>query len=261
MALLRAMTFNVRYGTADDGPNRWELRHSFVASILERYRPQLVGLQEALDFQVDELSVVGYVAVGVGRDDGYAGGEHCAILYDPKRLRLLRTDTFWLSDTPHLAGTQHPDTRHARICTWAAFLDREAGGGFAHFNTHLDHESQQAREAGLDEILRRIPVGPVLVTGDFNAGEENPVQDRWRVAGLRDAYRMAHPEGTEPVTFSGWDDDPTGEKIDYILCRPEARVVSCEIVRDRFEGRWPSDHMPIVADIDLAPLSPSGESG
>lgn len=245
------MTFNVRYGTADDGPNRWESRRGFARAILERHRPDLVGLQEALDFQIDELAAVGYVPVGGGRDDGEAAGEHCAILYDPVRLRLLRADTFWLSATPMLIGTMHPQTRHARICTWASFFDRQSGEGFMHFNLHLDHESQEARESGLDEVLRRLPDAPVVVTGDFNAGESNPVHDLWRAAGLRDTYRVVHPEGPEPVSFNGWADAPTGEKIDYILVDAAAQVEEAAILDDRFEDRWPSDHMPVVAAIDF----------
>ena len=251
MALLRAMTFNVRHGTAADGPDRWELRRDRARSVLAKHRPDLVGLQEALDFQVDELSAVGYVSVGVGRDDGVAAGEHCAILYDPARLRLLRADTFWLSPTPSAVGTMHPETRHARICTWAAFIDRRTGDAFVHFNTHLDHESQAARESGLDEILSRLPDAPALVTGDFNAGESNPVHDRWRAAGLRDAYRAVHPEGPEPASFNGWEDEPGGERIDYVLVGGAARIVEAAIVRERPEGRWPSDHMPVTATVEF----------
>ena len=202
--------------------------------------------------------------MGGGRDDGEAIGEHCAILYDPDRLRLLRADTFWLSGTPALVGSMHPETRHARICTWAAFYDRAGGKAFHHFNTHLDHESHPAREAGLDEILDRLPGPSVIVTGDLNAGESDSVHDRWRRAGLRDTYRVVLPEGPEPVSFNAWADAPIGEKIDYVLVGSGFRVEGAAILRDRFDGRWPSDHMPVTATIEFRaslPERPSAPSG
>ncbi len=248
------MSFNVRYGLADDGPNRWEFRAPLAQSILENHRPELVGLQEAMSFQLEALLAVGgYVAVGAGRDDGRSAGEHSAILYDPSRLRLLRSDTFWLSDTPEIIASRTWDHRVTRICTWAHFRDLRAGGEFYHFNAHLDHESSFAREKGIELILNRIadrnPVDSVVLSGDFNCGEADPVVDRVRAVGLRDTYRVAHPDAVDAVTFNGWDPEPTGDKIDYIFVAEGTEVLEAEILRDRVEGRWPSDHFPITATI------------
>lgn len=247
------MSFNVRYGLADDGPNRWEVRAPRTLSILQRHRPELVGLQEAMDFQLDALlSVGGYVAVGAGREDGRSGGEHAAILYDPSRLRLLRSDTFWLSDTPEVIGSKTWDHRVTRVCTWTHFRDLANGREFYHFNAHLDHESAGAREKGIELILRRIatrsPQDPVVLTGDFNCGEGDPVIDQVRAAGLRDTFRVMHSEA-EGVTFNGWDPEPTGDKIDYIFVEPRTAVMSAEVHRELVDGGLPSDHFPISATI------------
>lgn len=253
---LHVMTFNVRYGTADDGPNRWEVRRPRTLSMIERRHPELLGLQEALDFQVDEIAKAGgYVAVGVGRDDGKAAGEFSAILYDPKRLRLLRSDTFWLSPTPAVPASKGWGNNVVRVCTWAYFRDLRTGGGFYHFNTHLDHESQPSREKGIALILGRIaaraPTAPVIVTGDFNTGEDNPVQTQMRTAGFRDTFRVLHPDAKDIVTFNGWKPNPTGDKIDYLFVEGATKVDSAEIVRDRADGLWISDHMPVVATVVL----------
>ena len=77
------MTFNIRYGTANDGENRWTNRRDMLFALLRTENPDLIGLQEALRFQIDEIlaAVPGYAVVGVGRDDGKAAGEMSAILF------------------------------------------------------------------------------------------------------------------------------------------------------------------------------------
>ena len=255
-APLSVMSYNVRYGTADDGLDRWEVRRPRTLALLKTHRPDLLGVQEALDFQVDEIAEAsGLVPVGVGRDDGRAEGEFSAILYDPKRLRLLRSDTFWLSPTPATIASVGWGNRITRICTWAYFRDLKTGRDFYHFNTHLDHESQPAREGGIALILARIaaraPVDPVVFTGDCNAGESNPIQAQIKAAGLRDTFRVAHPDATETVSFNGWKPEPKGDKIDYAFVSEGVKVSEAAIVRDRIDGRWPSDHMPVTATIEM----------
>lgn len=255
-APLHVMTFNVRYGTANDGLDRWEVRRPRALSMLKDRHPELLGLQEALDFQVAQIAEAGgYVPVGVGRDDGKLAGEQSAILYDPKRLRLLRSDTFWLSPTPSAVASKGWGNDITRVCTWAYFQDRTSGRTFYHFNTHLDHMSQPAREKGIALILQRIrervPVDPVIVTGDFNTGEANPVQTQMREAGFRDTFRERHPDEKDVVTFNGWNEAPTGDKIDYVFVQGATKTLDAEIVRDRVDGRWVSDHMPVTATIEL----------
>ena len=255
-APLHVMSFNVRYGTAPDGPNRWEVRRPRALGMLKKRRPELLGLQEALSFQVEEIAKAGgYLPVGVGRDDGRAAGEFSAILYDPKRLRLLRSDTFWLSPNPSAVASKGWGNDITRICTWAYFRDLATGRGFYHFNTHLDHVSQPSREQGVALILRHIaeraPVDPVLVTGDFNTGEANPVQAQMREAGFRDAFRVLHPETQDAVSFNGWKAEPTGDKIDYVFVEGATKTLEAEIVRDKVKGMWVSDHMPVTATVEF----------
>lgn len=255
-APLHVMSFNVRYGTAPDGVDRWEVRRSRTLSVLKMHRPELLGLQEALDFQIDGIAKAGgYLPVGVGRDDGKTKGEFSAILYDPRRLRLLRSDTFWLSPVPESVASKGWGNDITRICTWAYFRDLKTGREFYHFNTHLDHVSQPSRERGIALILSRIavrdPIDPVIVTGDFNTGEANPVQAQMRAAGFRDTFREVRPNATEVVSFNGWKPEPTGDKIDYVFVEGATKTLDAAILRDKVDGRWPSDHMPVTATVEL----------
>ena len=252
---LSVMSFNVRYGTADDGSDRWEFRRHRALGLLAARRPDLLGVQEALAFQVEELKGLGYGALGAGRDDGASAGEHAAILYDPARLQPLASGTFWLSPTPEDVGSTGWGATLPRICTWATFRDLVTGRAFDHYNTHLDHVSQPARDAGVALILGRLAAReearPAIVTGDFNAGEDNLVHERMRAAGFRDAFRVMHPDAPGAVTFNGWEPDPKGDKIDYVFVQGATRVLEAEIVRDRFDGRWASDHMPVTATVEF----------
>ena len=177
---LTVMSFNIRYGTANDGDNHWTLRRELLVDVIREADADLVGLQEALDAQVAVLlqALPQYGLVGVGRDDGRARGEHAAILYRRDRFRVSDAATFWFSDTPEVVASRSWGNRITRICTWARFVDRD-GQAFWLYNVHLDHESQPSRErstALLAERIagRRVPTEPAIVTGDFNVGETNP---------------------------------------------------------------------------------------
>lgn len=260
LALAPSMTitsFNVRYGTANDGENRWELRRPRTFEVMRRYPADLWALQEALGFQVDELAqAVGkFGVVGVGRDDGKRAGEFSAILFSPQRFRLRESGTFWLSDTPETVASASWGNRVVRICTWAHFEDRRAGQSFYVFNTHLDHESQPAREKGVALILQRIRdrkhADPVLVTGDFNAGEENPAIAAVKKAGFRDTFRLLEPSAKEVGTFHGFGDKLGREKIDFVFADEGWEVRAARHISDRIDGRWPSDHLPVTATLAL----------
>jgi len=262
VADLRVMSFNIRYGSADDGTNSWPLRHGLVMDVVEEFEPDVLGLQEALRFQLDEIEAeyphLG--EVGVGRDDGETRGEYSAILYDRERLRLVEQGTFWLSDTPERIASTSWGNSITRICTWARFEDREAGGGFHVFNTHWDHRSQPSRERSALLILERIREvvagGPVLVLGDFNAGEGNPAFRTLVTDGelkLADSFRRLHPAQVQAGTFNGFEGTSDGEKIDALLFSPHWQVLEAEIVRDNRDGRYPSDHFPVSAVVAVDP--------
>lgn len=261
---LRVMSFNLRYGTADDGEDSWRYRRDLVVQVIEDAGPDIIGTQEALRFQLDELeeALPGYGEVGVGREDGVAAGEYSAILYRTSRLRVDEHGTFWFSETPEVPGSIAWGARFPRICTWSRFVDRSSGRGFYVFNVHLDHESQESRERSVELLLARIEARersePVIVTGDFNAGEDNPAMRRLLDAGahggpsFRDSFRVAHPDATDVGTFHGFEGGTGGPKIDAVLVSDAWEVVSASIIRASRDGRYPSDHFPVMAEVRLA---------
>ena len=262
---LLVMSFNIRYGTAKDGENEWTARRDMLFDVLKQVDADLVGLQEALDFQIDEIiaAMPGYAVVGVGRDDGARKGEYSAILFRKDRLHVAESGTFWFSDTPSVVASKTWGNTITRICTWARFIDRD-GRGFYHYNLHLDHQSQPSRERSTVLLRARIDTRPtpepVVVTGDFNVGESNPALATLTAgagttpAPLADTYRIVHPDARDVGTFSGFKFGSHGtDKIDYVLVQPGAEVLAADILRDSRDNRYPSDHFPVIARVRLQP--------
>jgi endonuclease/exonuclease/phosphatase family metal-dependent hydrolase len=262
---LMVMTFNIRYGTAADGENRWSERRQHLFDVIRREDADLLGLQEALDFQIDEILAAApmYAVVGVGRDDGAEAGEYSAILFRKDRLHVAEAGTFWFSDTPSVPGSKSWGNNITRICTWARLIDRD-GRGLWHFNLHLDHQSQPSRERSTVLLRQRIdarsvPTEPVVVTGDFNVAETNPaiLTMTGPAAGAPafvDTFRMLHPDEREAGTATAFKFGNTrGDKIDYVLVQPGTEVLRADILRDSRDSRYPSDHFPVVARVRLVP--------
>jgi endonuclease/exonuclease/phosphatase family metal-dependent hydrolase len=256
------MSFNIRYGTADDGEDSWAYRRDLVVEVIREQAPDVLGIQEALRFQLDEIAdaLPEYAQIGVGRDDGGTAGEYAAILFRSARFEVAEQGTFWFSDTPAEPGSMGWGARLPRICTWVRLLDRASGRGLYVYNVHWDHESQSSRERSaellVDRIRQRSSPAPVVVMGDFNAGEDNPAMllltgraGSGSYRGIRDSFRVVHPDATEVGTFHGFDGLTSGAKIDGILVSDGWEVESAAIIRTSRGGRYPSDHFPVVSTL------------
>ena len=251
------MSFNVRFDFAKDGANAWAFRRGIVNKLLVKHRPDVVGVQEALRHQLDDMTASGrYVALGEGREGG-TKGEYSPILYRPDRLKPLQTGTFWLSPTPSVAGSTGFGNRVPRIATWARFQDLRTGKRFYIYNTHLDHESESAQEQGAAQIAAHMAGRargdePAFLTGDLNVEEGTPVVRRLG-AEMVDTFRQLRPRTRRAGTFNEWGRDRTGKKIDYIFASANQGIelVKTSIVRKTYRGKFPSDHFPIKLRVRL----------
>lgn len=252
---LRALSFNIRYGTANDGEDHWLNRRENVVETIRSKEPDVIGLQEAIGFQVDFLSehLPGYEVIGVGRDGG-SGGEYSCLMIDRSRFETLRTGTFWLSEAPDLVASVGWDAALPRICTWAVLRERAGERDFLLMNSHFDHRGVEARErsgALIHSVLKDYPGLPVIVMGDFNAGEASAALKALKGDVLRDSFRVLHPGESVVGTFNGFRGQGDGQKIDYILCSKEWTVLTAFIDRREFDGHTPSDHYPVFAVLQL----------
>ncbi|MBO7746994.1 endonuclease/exonuclease/phosphatase family protein [Paenibacillus sp. MWE-103] len=261
---MTVMTYNLRTSTSKDGDNDWVYRSGQATRMIRDHEPVIVGTQEMRAHMLAELQLDEFAWVGEGRRGG-SEDEHCAIFYKKAVVAMLEHGTFWLSERPETPSMGW-DTSLPRVCTWAHMRYLVDDTEFVVFNTHLDHKGALAKEMGIKLIWSRIQEMrerkhlPIILMGDFNStpGEivvrimrgEAPVMDGF--VDMRDTYAVIDgPVGTSAnPNFSG---NTEGETIDYIFVTPDITVLSAEIDRRRIDGKFPSDHYPVVARLRLSP--------
>jgi endonuclease/exonuclease/phosphatase family metal-dependent hydrolase len=249
------MSFNLRYASYS-GANAWPERRPIMVDCLREANPDLIGTQEGVYGQLKDLAadLPEYEWIGLGREGG-SRGEFMAIFYRRDRFEPLEFDHFWLSDTPAVIGSSSWGNQVRRMTTWVRFRDRQANREFYFFNTHLDHQVQVSREKSAELILQRInalnTTLPILLVGDFNAtAGVNPVHDILvRDGGFADLWTTA-PERRGPLvkTFHNYRGPQEGDdRIDWILARGPILADASEIQTCSRDGRYPSDHFPVIS--------------
>ena len=265
------MSFNIRRGTRQDGRNHWIFRRFLVREVLQRHRPDVLGLQEALDFQIAEIRTIlpGYDMVGEGNLGG-SRGLHTAIFYDATRFALVETGTFWFSATPGVPRSRSWGIIIPRTCTWARLIEKSTHRAFYFYNVHMDHLSQRARKKSVISLTRRIQnrryLDPFVLTGDFNAEEYNSTirflegrtrlknEDGRRIlnpAPLFDVFRNGDPDQPRAATYHGYRQFLFRFKYDYIFVPQATQVKETKVIRLQRRRCFPSDHFPLFSRITL----------
>ena len=268
--MFRIISYNIRYNNPADGSNAWPHRQAGVTALLRHHQPDLFGLQEVLHAQLTALAAAlpDYGWLGVGRDDGMQAGEYAPIFYRRDRFTLQESGHFWLSATPEQVGTFGWDAACVRIATWAILLDETTQQTLFHLNTHFDHRgmtAQLASAALLQRVLAQQANAQIaIVTGDFNCTPESatyralttPAQ--MGLSALQDAMTLSTtPHEGPTATFTTDFADPLQEKIDYIFLYSnpatavQPLVTRHAILTDQANGHYPSDHLPVLAEITL----------
>jgi len=253
----QAATYNLRLNLVEDGPNAWPRRAAAVKALIQYHEFDLLGTQEGLPEQIDELAAMpGWAYVGVGRDDGLRRGEHAAIFFRTARFALLRQGHYWLSDTPDKPSIGWDGKCCKRIASWAQLKDQRTGKTFYVFNAHFDHEGVQARRESALLMLHKIREiagsEPVLCMGDFNTTPDTePI--RSFASALRDSRVASETPPYGPVgTFNGFQiAAPLQDRIDYVFVSPRWRVLRYGVLSDSHLGRFPSDHHPVAVRLQL----------
>lgn len=276
---VKVLTFNIRCSSAADGPNRWEPRREWVADLIRRGDYDFIGIQEATPGQrnyLDHVLQPEYKAIGAPREPN---GEGTPLYYRAKRWQLdpTQTGTFWLSETPDKPASKSWNTACTRIATWGRFVEQISGRPLYFYNTHFDHRSELARQNGAALILQKIAAQtgtvPTILTGDLNCNEQSvalkTLTGKSGESAVRfyDTFRVLSPDAANVGTYHAFTGVPTGEgKIDYVLVKPEAKVLAAAILREHHPDfksqelrtepiqknqgeRYPSDHFPVMAEV------------
>ena len=254
---MSVMTYNIRYGLADDGENSWEFRKGFLASQINFYNPDFIGTQEGLPFQIKFIDSLLNKHNFIGKNrDGDGKGEYSAIFYNKEKFELLKQHTFWLSTTPN-KPSKGWDGAYPRICTYGLFKDNKTDQKFWIINTHLDHIGVKAREQSALLILKKIreinvDKYPLVFMGDLNAEpESNPI--KLLKTDLFDSKEISieKPFGSTG-TFNAFQfDKPVTKRIDYIFISKNntIKVKKYAVLSDCKNLKYPSDHLPVYVEL------------
>lgn len=259
--MIKLMSFNIRYGLAEDGENHWERRKSLVVDRIKVFDPDLLGLQECRDDSQAEFikaSLQDYEFLGVPRGgDSVTSLEMAPILVKRSAFPIRQWETFWLSETPHILGSKSWGSVFPRTVTWADLIHTATGRSLIFVNTHFDYEPSAIQESArfLKEwIDEAIGHHPLLVTGDFNADKRSPAYQQLTSgdASLVDVLRSGNDPHEDEGTFHGFGIETPPLPIDWMLASRQFVALHAGIDRHRQGNLFPSDHDPITAALDWA---------
>ena len=278
-AQIRWGTFNIRLQNSGDEKAGvgWSVRRDRVADYIKKNHIEVVGMQEVLHPQLEDLlnRLPEYDYVGVGRTDGATKGEYSPIFFLKDKFEVLEKGNFWLSETPEVPGSKGWDAALERIASYAKLKDKASGKIFMAVNTHFDHVGVTARRESAKLIMRKIQqiVGdrPAVVTGDFNVSENDEAYKTMvgelttdsekqmkgkasnrQMVRFYDAYHMTPNHTGTTYTYHDFCHIPPlkCEKIDFIFITPTIRVTHSHIEVPN-PAYIISDHNPHWADLEF----------
>lgn len=253
---IHVMSYNIRYNNVNDKENAWPNRKDNVKALLEFHDVEILGVQEALNGQINELLINSNFEVeGVGRDDGDKKGEYSAIFYDKSRFVKRDGGTFWLSTTPNVPSKGW-DAALNRICTWLKLYDKLTRKEFMVFNTHYDHVGVNARiQSALlikSKIIEMAANLPVILTGDLNVTPETEAISTIK-SFLIDSRAVSKEPAYGPIgTFNGFKfDSEIKDRIDYVFVNDKFIVEKYANLSDSKDKRYYSDHLPVFVKLNF----------
>jgi len=255
--VLRVASYNLRMDTPADSLNAWSYRKDKVNALIRYHGWDIFGTQEGFLHQLQDISrMTEYTYIGVGRDDGKTAGEHSAIFYKTDRFELLDKGDFWLSETPDVPGKGWDATCCNRICSWGKFKEKQSGKIFYFFSVHFDHQGVVARKESGKLMVSKIKeiAGDhhFIFVGDLNSTPETE-QVKLLSSNFKDAKSVTKlpPYGPDG-TFNNRFTNPIGAgRIDYVFVSEGFDVLKYAGLTDNDGLYYPSDHIPVMADIVL----------
>lgn len=259
---LKVVSFNIRNSMANDGGNSWQYRQDLVAEYFKQTKPDVFGMQEVLQNQLDYLSaqIIGYDHVGVAREDGKRQGEYAPIFYNKQRFDLKKSSTIWLSPTPEVVGSIGWDAALTRVATYALLYDKKEKRDILVVNSHFDHIGAKAREESvllIRRLLKQLGAEYYIVTGDFNF---NPTERPYaEVVSVREGYPTLLDSRTtaanrsvfeKSITFNAYGNKTDACIIDYVLYSPSIKAVEYKVDAVIKDGLYISDHFPVAVRLE-----------
>lgn len=264
----RVLSCNIRVALPEDEEKGvgWPQRKDGCIKVIKKQKPDIVCFQEVLKVQAEDIrrAFPRYCLFGFdgpemdAHQEGYHGIAKNPVLFDTDRYELLSGGNYWLSETPLIAGSMSWGTARARSVNWLRLRDRKTGQAFRVVNLHLDHISGEAKiqqaKMVAEESSQYQPDFPQILAGDFNARATSKVFDSLRDAGWQDSYAAVHGAADPGYTVHGFEGAAYTKgagkgKIDFIFCKGSVKAQGSTIIKDAVNGRYPSDHYFLSADL------------
>ncbi len=258
---LKIICCNIRVDNQADAKagNGWSDRKGICVEVMYGQHADVICLQECKGNQYEDLKHGLPMFDGYGLSNTEKGfNPSNAILYLRTRFDLITAGGHWLSESPHVASSKSWDSSLPRFVNWVHLRDRTSKREFRVWNGHFDHIGQVARvnQARLVvEGAQALPEDlPQFFTADCNADASNPAIDVLKKGGWTDTYTAVHGPEDPGFTFHGFIGPKYVAKvgkIDFVFCRGPVKPKAAEIIRDSRNGRYPSDHYFVSAEVTL----------
>lgn len=252
---VRVMSCNLRCLNPQDlGKKSWFYRADLIMKNIEKEQPGIIGFQEATKWQYSYLcdTLKGYDSIITYRDKMF-NSEGCPVFYRTDLYDLTDKGSFWLSETPDEMSKDWGAACY-RICSYAILRDKATLKEFVVFNTHLDHVSDEARINGIGVVLDKISEfgeKPAILMGDLNAEESSETYKSATQSFLDVKYETENTMTS--CTYQNWGKSLDRNCIDYVLISKTGFTVnSYKVVRDTYDGVYPSDHFPLSVSLLLS---------
>jgi endonuclease/exonuclease/phosphatase family metal-dependent hydrolase len=256
--LHKILSCNIRVDVPADSQtgDGWSQRKELCAQVIHSQKADLIGLQECQEVHIKDLKarMPEYESYALANPEVVFHPAN-AILFLRARYDLISAGGFWLSETPHVAGSKSWDSARSRLVNWIELKDKAAGKVFRFWNAHLDHIGQQAREKGAAMIVQASqPFSgefPQVWTMDANASADNDAIRTVKKGGWLDTYAALHGDEDPGFTFHGFKGPKKGQgkKIDWIFCKGAVKPVASAIIREGRNDHYPSDHYFVSAEV------------
>lgn len=270
----KIMTCNIRVALPQDEEKGlgWNARKKLTAKVINQQNPDIICLQEVIKVQMDDMRNYFSEFASFGFEgpemDPFPVGYHLIaknpIMFSKEKYELLTGGTYWLSETPLIGGSKSWGTARARNVSWVRLKEKQSGKEFRIINTHLDHISQEAREAQIKMILNEgdqyLDDFPQLLAGDFNTGTNNKVLKMTEEKGWKDTYTAIHGSVDPGFTYHGFkgakyngktQGNQKNSRIDFILSRGLIETKGAKIIKDSDGDFYPSDHYFVSTEVEL----------
>lgn len=247
---------NIRFDNPRDGTNSWSHRRLNLAHTLIHHSPDIIATQEGRYDQLKDFEQLlqNYFIVDDHRS-WIKERMYPTFFLKKDTFEVIKSEDLWLSETPEIAGSKSFGSAFPRLFTWVKVQPKNEKINFVVINTHLDHVKEETRLGQIKVLTTEIKKitdasSKLVIMGDFNDSPDSSVRSFLiqEFSGLQDAWKLFNfTEETSHHAFNGVCE--TGSRIDWIMVDEKLKVEECFLEKRSEEGKFPSDHFPVVCKI------------